>query len=160
MLKFPGYKFNMSDINASLGLEGLKKIDERHRRRDQIWTRYYNELSGLPGLDLPVRPASEIRHARHIFACILDPVQAGLDRNRMIEALNGENIGAGVHFIPVHHYSFYRDKYGYRGDEFPHANRVGLNGFSLPLTPYLSEKDVDDVILAVKKILTYYSQVK
>ena len=159
-LKYPGYKFNMPDILASLGLEGMKKIEERNARRVHIWDRYHDELSELPGLEVPLRPGTGIRHARHIFACLIDPNVAGIDRNRMIEALTRENIGTGIHFTPVHHYTFYREKYGYTGNEYPHANRVGLNVFSLPLTPYLADRDIDDVILAVKKILAYYSRIK
>lgn len=159
-LKYPGYKFNMPDIAAALGLEGLKKITDRHSRREQIWKRYREDLSGLPGLEVPVVPGSGIKHARHLFVCVLNPDEAGIDRNGIIEALTMENIGTGIHFTPVHHFSYYREKYGYKPGEFPVATRVGTNCFSLPLTPYLEDRDVDDAIRAVKKIIGYYSRLK
>ncbi len=159
-LTVPGYKFNMPDILASLGLEGLKRVDERHLRRVHIWNRYIDGLSGLPGLEFPGEPDLGTRHARHLFACLINPDEAGLDRDSMVDALAQENIGTGIHFTPVHHYSYYRDKYHYGPGDFPNASRIGLNVFSIPLTPYLSDSDVDDVINAVKKIILYFNRLK
>jgi dTDP-4-amino-4,6-dideoxygalactose transaminase len=154
----PGYKFNMPDIAAALGLEGLKLVEARHERRAQIWNRYFHELADLPGLTMPPDSQPQTRHARHIFAVAVDPAKAGLDRDRMIECLRAENIGAGIHFAPVHFFEYYRNKYGMKPDDLPVASRLGSQVVSLPLTPYLSEADVDDVIRATRRIVLYHAR--
>ncbi len=157
-LKEPGYKFNMPDIIAALGVEGLKLVEKRLERREAIWAKYMDELADLPGLTLPAEPESGSRHARHLFVCLLDPKKAGIDRDKMIEALSKENIGSGIHYTPVHFFTYYREKYRIPETDLPVAGRIGMNVFSLPLTPYLSDRDVDDVIRAVRRIVLHYSR--
>jgi dTDP-4-amino-4,6-dideoxygalactose transaminase len=154
----PGYKFNMPDTAAALGVEGLKLVDQRHRRREEIWRRYCAELSDLPGLTLPPETGPGHRHGRHLFVCALDPRAAGLDRDRMIEYLAAENIGSGVHYTPVHFFKYYRTKYALEPGQFPRASDLGTRVFSLPLTAFLSDKDVDDVIRAVRKIVLFHAK--
>jgi len=154
----PGYKFNMPDITAALGLEGLSRVDQRLKRREEIWKKYTSGLASLPGLTLPAGIPTGVRHARHLYACMIDENKAGLDRDKMIEALARENIGAGIHFIPVHTYSYYRDKYNYKTANLPVASKAGTTLFSLPMTPFLTDDEVGDVISAVKKIILYYSR--
>jgi len=153
----PGYKFNMPDTAAALGIEGLKRVDERHKRREAIWKRYVGEFDSLPGLTLPPDCPAGSRHARHLFVCALDPELAGIDRDGMIDALSRENIGSGIHYTPVHFYTYYREKYRIPADELPHAAKLGERVFSLPLTPYLTDEEVSDVIRAVRKIVLYFS---
>jgi dTDP-4-amino-4,6-dideoxygalactose transaminase len=154
----PGYKYNMPDTAAALGIEGLKLVEGRHKRREQIWRRYLSELSDVPGLTLPPEAGSRHRHGRHLFVCALDPKAAGLDRDRMIECLTAENIGSGVHYTPVHFFKYYRTKYGLGPGQFPVASELGTRVFSLPLTPFLSDEDAGDVIRAVKKIVLFHAK--
>lgn len=157
-LREPGYKFNMPDIAASLGIEGLKRVEERLERRKEIWEKYTNELGDLPGLVLPPETPAGSRHARHLFACRIVRAKSGLDRDTMAEALARENIGTGIHFIPVHTYTYYREKYGIMDTDLPVASEAGKQLISLPLTPYLTDDEVGDVIGAVRKIILYYSR--
>jgi len=157
-IKEPGYKFNMPDITAALGVEGLKKIEPRHRRRAEIWARYTEELSALPGLTLPAEPDLGTRHGMHLYVCVIDPEKAGLDRDTMIEALTRENIGTGIHYTPVHSFTYYQEKYGIPDTDLPNTTTVGMNTFSLPFTPFLEDNDVSDVIRAVRKIFLHYSR--
>jgi len=156
-LKEPGYKFNMPDTAAALGNEGLKLIEERHKRRSDIWNRYRDELGDLPGLGMPPRPEPDTRHAYHLFICTIEP-SPELDRDRMIECLGAENIGTGIHFAPVHFFSYYRNKYHINREDLPNATWLGERVFSLPLTPFLSDQDVDDVVRAVRKIVLYHCE--
>lgn len=154
----PGYKYNMPDTAAALGIEGLKLIEERHQRREQIWDRYIAELGDLPGLILPPEQVSHTRHARHLFGCSLIPETAGLDRDTMVDSLKAENIGTGIHFTPIHFFDYYKNKYNLHPDDLPNASRLGSQAFSLPLTPFLSNADVADVIRAVRRIILYHNR--
>jgi len=158
-VKEPGYKFNMTDILAALGVEGLKLIDERYRRRTEIWDRYMTELSDLPGLKLSAPPGPKTSHGRHLFVCVMDKDAAGIDRDGMVQALKAENIGTGIHFTPVHEYTYYSEKYGLKKVDYPEAGRLGDTVFSLPFTPYLTDNEVGDVIHAVRKIIMHYSRI-
>jgi dTDP-4-amino-4,6-dideoxygalactose transaminase len=156
-LKEPGYKFNRPDTAAALGVEGMKLLEKRYERRVEVWNRYMADLADLPGLGLPEEPSPNMKHARHLFVCTIDPDKAGLDRNEMIDALAKENIGTGIHFTPVHTFTYYREKYGITDDDLPVASEMGRRVFSLPLTPYLSDDDVEDIIRAVRRIILHYS---
>lgn len=158
-MKEPGYKFNMPDTAAALGVAGLKLLDRRFERRREIWNRYMTELAELPGLGLPPEPSPGTVHARHLFVCTVDPEKAGIGRDEIIGALAKENIGSGIHYTPVHMFTYYREKYGVSEDDLPHASRIGRRVFSLPFTPYLSDEDVGDVIRAVRKIILHYSSI-
>ncbi|HEX9745846.1 MAG TPA: DegT/DnrJ/EryC1/StrS aminotransferase family protein [bacterium] len=158
-VQYPGYKFNMPDILAALGIEGLKLVEERYMRRDAIWNRYRSELSGLPGIILPPDAPPADRHARHIFAVGIDKEKAGIGRDDLIIAMKAENIGTGIHFTPVHRFSYYSEKYGIDPSSLPVADKLGNQLVSLPLTPFLSDQDVDDVISAIQKIIYYGSKV-
>ncbi len=157
-LEEPGYKFNMPDTAAALGVEGLRRVEERLKIRERFWSRYSSELGDLPGLTFQPEPPGGSRHSRHLFVCAVDPSKAGIDRNGMVEALRAENIGTGVHYTPVHEFTYYREKYGISQDDLPIASRIGDRVLSLPLTPFLSDEDIDDVVRAVRRIVLHYSR--
>ncbi|MFH1676075.1 MAG: DegT/DnrJ/EryC1/StrS family aminotransferase, partial [bacterium] len=154
----PGYKFNMPDTAAALGIEGLALAEKRLLRRTEIWQKYTSGLGDLPGLTLPAPEASGTRHARHLFTCVIDSETAGINRDRILECLASENIGTGLHYRPVHRFSYYKNKYGFTDVDFPHASRIGDGIFSLPLTAYLTDDEVGDVIRAVTRIILHYSR--
>jgi dTDP-4-amino-4,6-dideoxygalactose transaminase len=153
----PGYKYNMPDILAALGVEGLKLAEDRHARREEIWKRYVDELEELPGLTPPPECESRHRHARHLFSCAIDPEIAGLNRDGMLKGLAAENIGSGLHYMPVHYFDFYKTKYKLNASDLPNTSLIGSRIFSLPLTPFLSDEDVGDVIRAVNRIIKHHS---
>lgn len=153
---YPGYKINMTDIQASLGLPQLAAIDKNLKIRDRIWRTYQKAFSELDGVTTPAADEPGCVHARHLYGLVLDPGKMKIGRDRFVAALQKEGIGCGVHFTPVHLHEYYRKTFGYKKGDFPNAERVGLNIFSLPIYPTMSDTDVKDVIIAVTKLVNYY----
>ncbi|MHB9034303.1 MAG: DegT/DnrJ/EryC1/StrS family aminotransferase, partial [Anaerolineae bacterium] len=153
----PGFKCNMTDIAAALGLVQLRRLPHMQARRQAIVARYNQALAALPELELPaVRPGCESAWQLYVIRLNLD--RLSLDRSRFIEELKARNIGASVHFIPNHIQPYYRDKYGYQPLDFPVAYGEYQRLVSLPLSPALSDKDIDDVIEAVADIVAAYKR--
>jgi dTDP-4-amino-4,6-dideoxygalactose transaminase len=143
-----GFKCNMTDMQAAIGLHQLKKLEGFHARRREIVRRYNAAFSPLEEFQTPVeRP--EVEHAWHLYVLRLNPERLALPRNRFIEDLRARNIGASVHFIPIHLHPYYRNKYGYRPEDFPVAYHEYQGIVSLPLFSKMSDQDVEDVIEAV-----------
>ena len=148
----PGFKCNMTDIQAALGLQQLRKLPAFQARRRQIVQRYNEAFASCDALQTPVeRP--QVASAWHIYALRLNLDQLRIDRRRFIEELKTRNIGASVHFIPIHLHPYYRDKYGYKPDDFPVAYREYERLVSIPLNLRMSDADVQDVIEAVHDIV-------
>jgi dTDP-4-amino-4,6-dideoxygalactose transaminase len=151
----PGFKYNMTDIQASLGLWQLRKLGRFQKRRNQIVKAYNKAFAGREELEVPVeRP--EVEHAWHIYALRLRSGALRIGRDQFIEELAARNIGTSVHFIPLHLHPYYRDKYGYRPEDFPIAHGNYQRLVSLPLNPRLTDQDVVDVIEAVLDIVKTY----
>jgi dTDP-4-amino-4,6-dideoxygalactose transaminase len=150
----PGFKYNMTDIQASLGLCQLRKLHAFAQRRRAIVARYHAAFAG-DALETPVeRP--DVESAWHLYVLRLRPEQLRIDRNQFIEELKQRNIGTSVHFIPVHRHPYYREKLGLAPDDLPVANAAFERMLSLPLHPLLSDSDVDDVIAAVLDVVTQF----
>jgi dTDP-4-amino-4,6-dideoxygalactose transaminase len=156
----PGYKYNMTDLQASLGLHQLRKQEQFIARREEIAAFYdaaFSELDGMVRTQL--RPHDgQNRHALHLYVLLLDLARLRVDRNQVISALLAENIGAAMHFLPLHMHPYYREKYGYQPDDLPVARRVGESVLSLPLVPQMSERDAQDVVDAVRKVVNAYER--
>ena len=152
-----GFKCNMTDINAAIGLAQLARIDENAARRGEIWRRYDRQLADLPCI-LPPPPESDTRHAFHLYTPLLEPEKLSVTRDQVLEALTAENIGAGVHFVPVHLHPYYRKCRGWQEGDFPNAEFIGQRTLSLPLAGDLADDAVDDVCRALRRILTYYAR--
>jgi len=151
----PGFKCNMTDIQAALGLQQLRKLPGFQERRREIMCRYHQAFSACDALQIPVeRPDAE--SAWQLYALRLNLDQLTIDRSRFIEELKALNIGTSVHFIPIHLHPYYRDKYGYRPDDFPVAYTNYLRLISLPLNLRMSDQDVGDVIEAVSNVVTRF----
>ena len=148
----PGFKCNMTDIQASLGLQQLKKLPRFQDRRRQVVQRSQSELGGLPEVETPTDRA-EVESAWHIYPLRLHLEALRIGRSQFIEELRARNVGASVHFIPVHVHPYYREKYGYSAHDFPVAAAHYERLVSLPLHPRLSDGDVDDVIEAVRDVV-------
>ncbi|HVF49632.1 MAG TPA: aminotransferase class I/II-fold pyridoxal phosphate-dependent enzyme [Pyrinomonadaceae bacterium] len=154
----PGYKFNMPDIAAAIGLQQLRK-QERFIRTRQCFAAMYDEaFAGLP-VRLQTRPrdTEQNRHSLHLYAVVLERGGWRVHRDEVIEALLAENIGAALHYRAVHTHPFYRDKYGYQPADYPHAFQTGESILSLPLTPGMTDADALDVIHAFQKVARAYA---
>lgn len=147
----PGFKYNMTDVQASLGLHQLPRLDEWIDRRAQLWERYDALLAGLP-LQTPPPPEPGTRHARHLYQVLLAP-GAPLCRDELLDGLAARRIGAGVHYRGVHLHPYYRERYGLRPLDLPVASDISERTLSLPLSPKVSESDQDDVVRALRELL-------
>jgi dTDP-4-amino-4,6-dideoxygalactose transaminase len=148
----PGFKCNMTDMMAALGLVQLSRLDDFQKRRQSVVERYDEALSGSELLQTPtVRPG--VDPAWHLYVLRLELDRLSIDRTRFIEELAARNIGSSVHFIPLHEMSFYRDKYSLSPAQFPVAAEEFERIVSLPLHPGLTDADVDDVIEAVLDVV-------
>ena len=148
----PGYKDNMSDIMAGLGLSQLGKLERMQGIRQEIVDYYNAEFGDLPELEVPVE-LDYARHAWHLYIIKLNLDKLSIDRGKFIEALKEENIGTSVHFIPLHLHPYYRDTYGYEVGDFPVAEGVFKRIISLPLYPKMSRQDANDVVDAVRRVI-------
>jgi dTDP-4-amino-4,6-dideoxygalactose transaminase len=148
----PGFKYNMTDIAASIGLVQLKKAARMHARRMEIAERYNRAFDEVPELQVPANLAY-CRHAWHLYMLRLNLGQLRIDRSRFVEELKKRNIGVSVHFIPLHLHPYYRDTYGYKPEDFPIAYQEYMREISLPIYSRMSDQDVDDVIGAVLEIV-------
>ncbi len=147
----PGYKYNMTDVQAAVGLHQLPRLDQWIDRRAELWERYDELLAGLP-LTTPPAPDPETRHARHLYQVLVEP-DAPLTRDELLEGLTARNIGTGVHYRAVHLHPFYRERYGLSPQDFPVANMISERTLSLPLGPGVTESDQDDVAAALTDLL-------
>jgi dTDP-4-amino-4,6-dideoxygalactose transaminase len=147
----PGFKYNMTDLQAALGLRQLARLPDMQARRREIVGLYNEGLARLDAFDLPVE-RDEVEHAWHLYPLRIREGALKISRDEMIEALRERNIGTSVHFIPVHTFTYYREKYGYRPEDFPIAWREAERLISLPLHPGLGDGDVADVIAAVADV--------
>jgi dTDP-4-amino-4,6-dideoxygalactose transaminase len=154
----PGYKYNMTDIQASLGLPQLHKQEEFIARREEIAAFYDEAFSEFDGMvrTQPRPHDGQSRHVLHLYVLLLNLARLKVNRNQVISALLAENIGAAMHFMPLHQHPFYRAKYGYQPDDFPVARQVGESVLSLPLVPQMTERDAQDVVDAVRKVVDAY----
>lgn len=148
-----GFKYNMMDLQASLGIHQLKRIDAYWERRRQIWEEYNLRFRDLPCV-LPMDPEPGSRHAYHLYTPLIDVERIGRSRDWVLKALSAENIGVGVHYRPVHLHPYYRETFGWRAGEMPAAEWIGERTVSLPLSAALCDKDVQDVVTAFRKVLT------
>ena len=151
----PGFKYNMTDLAAAIGLAQLERWPEFHARRHSLSARYDTWFAGVPEVrPLLVRP--EVEHARHIYPVLLALERLTIDRARFIEGLRAENVGTTVNFIPVHLHPYYRDHLGFEAGRFPVADAAYPALVTLPLYPRMEESDVDDVVRAVVKLVRRY----
>lgn len=147
-----GFKYNMMDLQAAIGLAQLRRVEPFWERRRQIWSRYRQALAGLP-LGLPADPEPGTRHGYHLYTVLIDQARSGLSRDAFLNAMTAKNIGVGVHYLSIPEHPFYQRSFGWNAEDFPHAKRVGRQTVSLPLTSKMTDRDVDDVIEAIRESL-------
>ena len=151
----PGFKYNMTDIQAALGMWQLRKLAAFQERRRAVVRLYTEAFAGQDALEVPVE-RSDVEHAWHLYVLRLREEALRIDRNVFIDELKQRNIGTSVHFIPIHLHPYYRDKYGYGPESFPVAYGNYRRMLSLPLSARVSDADAADVIAAVLDIVRRY----
>ncbi len=151
-----GFNYRLPDFACALGIEQLKRLDANLVRRREIASRYTSAFQKIPGVIPPtVRP--EVNPAWHLYPIQIDSTILRADRAEIFRALRAENIGVNVHYIPVHLHPYYRERFGYRGAEFPVAERAYSRLISLPMFHGMTDRDAEDVIAAVRKVANFYS---
>lgn len=149
---YPGFKYNMMDIQAALGIHQIKRVEKYLKRREEIWQRYDQAFSELPVI-IPAPPEADTVHARHLYTLLVDKEMAGISRDDFQQKLHEMNIGTGIHFTSLHLHEYYRETYGFKPHDFPNAKYISDRTISLPLSPKLTVEDVEDVIEGVKAVL-------
>jgi perosamine synthetase len=149
-----GYNYRLTDFQSALGLSQLARLEQFLKRRNDIAERYSTALAAVAGVTLPHVPA-HVRHAWHIFPILLDLDRITEGRDTILAALRAENIGATIHYVPAYWHPYYQ-ALGYRRGLCPHAEAVYERILTLPLFPAMTDRDVDDVVAALRKVLGYY----
>ncbi len=147
-----GFKYNMMDIQAAIGLHQLQRIEPYWRRREEIWNRYNTAFADLP-VTLPAEPEADTRHAYHLYTLLIDERRTKISRDRFLDAMTAHNIGIGVHYVSIPEHPYYQETFGWKPEEFPNAMRIGKQTVSLPLSAKLTDMDVQDVIAATRLTL-------
>ncbi|HMG86797.1 MAG TPA: DegT/DnrJ/EryC1/StrS family aminotransferase [Terracidiphilus sp.] len=147
-----GFKYNMMDMQAAIGIHQLQRIDAYWQRRREIWQRYNAAFESLP-IGLPTDPEADTRHAFHLYTILVDKAKTGIDRDAFLSAMTARNIGVGVHYLSLTEHPFYQHTLGWKPEEFPQATRVGRETVSLPLSAKLTDDDVEDVIRETRRVL-------
>ena len=151
---YPGYKYNMMDMQAALGIHQLARVEENLKARERYSQIYDSAFSDLPEVLVPSRelPPGSL-HAHHLYTILLDLDRLDINRNEFIEALKSDNIGTGIHFTALHLHRYYQEMLHHLPGDYPKAEWIGERTVSLPLSPKLTDGDVADVIEAVKRTI-------
>ena len=153
-----GFKYNMTDVEAAIGLHQLPCLGAWAERRVTVWSQYDDAFRDL-GVELPALPTHDGDvHARHLYVLRLDLDRLTVDRDQAVAALQAENIGAGIHYVALHLQPYYRQRFGLDAAAFPHAAEHSTRCLSLPLSGTLSDADVQDVIAATRRVLVTYQR--
>jgi dTDP-4-amino-4,6-dideoxygalactose transaminase len=147
-----GYKYNMMDLQAAIGIHQLKRVDANWERRREVWDIYNKAFAELP-LTVPAPIEKDTRHAYHLYTILLDEEKTGISRDEFLNAMTAHNIGVGVHYLSIPEHPFYQKTFGWKPEDYPNAMRIGRQTLSLPLSAKLTKEDVEDVIEAVRRIL-------
>jgi dTDP-4-amino-4,6-dideoxygalactose transaminase len=147
-----GFKYNMMDIQAAIGIHQLRKVQLYWERRQEIWQQYNQAFKGLP-ITLPADPEADTIHGYHLYTILIDEKVSGISRDQFLMGMQKQNIGTGVHYQSLPQHTYYQQALHWKPEDYPHATKIGNQTVSLPLSAKLSEQDVADVIEAVKMIL-------
>lgn len=147
-----GFKYNMMDLQAAIGLHQLSRIEKGYQRRKEIWNKYDALLQALP-ITLPASEASQTTHSHHLYTILIDVEKAGISRDEFLKRMTYHGIGVGVHYLSLPEHPYYQERFGWKPEQYPHAMQVGRQTVSLPLGPKMSDEDVADVVEAVGRSL-------
>ena len=155
---FLGYNYRLTDIGCALGLSQLRRLDSNLGRRQEMAAKYTAAFRDLPGV-VVLGTRADVNPAWHLYPIRVDAAKLNTDRAGVFRALRAENIGVNVHYIPVHLHPYYRDRFGYRGGEYPVAEAAYEQLISLPMFHAMTDQDIEDVIAAVSKVAGFYATI-
>jgi dTDP-4-amino-4,6-dideoxygalactose transaminase len=147
-----GFKDNMTDLQAALGIHQLARVEATWARRQQLWDRYQRELADLP-VTLPTASEAHVRHGLHLFTLLIEQARAGIERDAFLDAMGRAGLGVGVHYRSIPSHGFYRDRFGWRNEDYPHAARIGAATVSIPLSAKLSDDQQTRVIAGIRRLI-------
>jgi len=147
-----GYKYNMMDIQAVIGIHQLRRVEKNWRIRELIWNKYNRAFKDLP-IGVPAKVENQTRHAYHLYTILIDKKRVGMDRDEFLERMTASKIGVGVHYISIPEHVYYQKTFGWKPQNYPNAMRIGRQILSIPISPKLTTQEVDYIIESVKKIL-------
>jgi dTDP-4-amino-4,6-dideoxygalactose transaminase len=147
-----GFKYNMMDLQAAIGIHQLARVERNWLRREEVWNRYMEVFADLP-IGLPAVPEPDSRHAYHLFTIMVDEARCGISRDTFLDAMNTRRIGTGVHYLSVPEHPYYQQRYGWKPEQWPNAMKIGRQTVSLPLSPKLTDEDVTRVLDAARATL-------
>jgi dTDP-4-amino-4,6-dideoxygalactose transaminase len=145
-----GFKYNMMDLQAAIGIHQLKRIEENWIKRQHVWNYYQKAFKGLP-IGLPTEPAAGTRHAYHLYTIMIDEDKCGISRDEFLERMNMAKIGTGVHYLSIPEHPYYQERFGWKPEHWPNAMRIGRQTVSLPISPKLTNKDIERIATTTRK---------
>lgn len=145
-----GFKYNMMDLQAAIGIHQLSRVEAYWRRRQEIWDFYQKAFSDLP-VELPAPIEKDRRHAYHLYTIRIDKARAGIGREDFLEAMKAKGIGVGVHYLAIPEHPYYRRTFGWRLEDYAKAVLYGRETVSLPISAKLSDNDLDRISDAVRR---------
>ena len=148
-----GFKYNMMDLQAAIGLHQLANVEKNLCRREVIWQYYEEAFADLP-IGLPAPALSTMKHGRHLYTVMINQQRCGMARDAFLNAMNAARIGTGVHYLSISEHPYYQQRFGWQPECWPNAMRLGRETVSLPMSPGMSDDDVQRVIAVVRAILT------
>lgn len=146
-----GFKYNMMDIQAAIGIHQLERVEQNRLRRREIWQHYQDAFASAP-VTRPANSEPDTRHAHHLYTLLIDEARTGIKRDAFLDAMTASRIGVGVHYLSIAEHPYYQRRFGWRPEEWPNAMRIGRQTVSLPLSPKLSPDDEGYIISAVRAV--------
>lgn len=147
-----GFKYNMMDLQAAIGIHQLARVEQNWLRREQVWQHYMEAFAEL-AIGLPAPIEADTRHAYHLFTVMIDQEKTGVSRDEFLDRMTAQGVGVGVHYLSLPEHPYYQQTLGWKPEEYPHAMKVGRETVSLPISAKLSPQDLHDVVSAVKTSL-------
>ena len=148
-----GFKYNMMDVQAAIGIHQLRRIEPYWQRRGEIWGQYNEAFAKLP-LKLPAAPEPDTKHAYHLYSILVDADRTGISRDAFLTAMTARQIGVGVHYQSIPEHPYYQERFGWRPEHYPNAMRIGRQTVSLPISAKLEPRDVEYIVEAVTDCLS------
>lgn len=147
-----GFKYNMMDLQAAIGIHQLRRVEKYWQRRQEIWQRYNEAFADL-SIVRPAESEPATRHAYHLYTILVDENKCGISRDAFLNAMTAENIGVGVHYLSIPEHPYYQQRFGWRLADYPNATLVGRQTVSLPLSAKLTDENLEDVLQGVRKAI-------